>query len=72
MRRYFKKFLVAFVIGFRETLTTVQEDVGSFDISVAILSLYPVTVDPELTFNIFYSASGTAGIVLVELYVAMK
>ena len=59
--------LVAFVIGFRETLTNVEEDVGSFDISVAILSPDPVTVDPELTFSVLYSASGTAGIVLVEL-----
>ena len=61
-------FLLAFVIGFRETLTNVPEDVGSFIISVAILSPNPVAVDPELTFNIFYSASGTAGIVLVEPY----
>ena len=60
-------FLVGFVIGFRETLTTVPEDVGSFDISVAILSPEAVIVDPELTFIVFYSAhSGTAGIVLVE------
>ena len=56
---------VAFVIGFRETLTNVPENVGSFNISVAILSPESVTVDPDLTFNIFYSASGTAGIVLV-------
>jgi hypothetical protein len=54
-------FLVAFVIGFRETLTTVQEDDGSFNISVAVLSPDPVTVDPDLTITVLYSASGTAG-----------
>ena len=59
-------FLVAFVIGFRETLTNVPENVGSFNISVAILSPESVIVDPELVINIVYSASGTAGIVLVE------
>ena len=59
-------FLVAFVIGFRETLTNVPENVGSFNISVAIFSQESVIVDPELILNIVYSASGTAGIVLVE------
>ena len=59
-------FLLEFVIGFRETLTNVQENVGSFDISVAILSPESVIVDPGLVLNIVYSASGTAGIVLVE------
>ena len=54
-------FLLAFVIGFREELTTAPEDVGSFNISVAILSTESVTVDPDLTFNILYSASGVAG-----------
>ena len=62
-------FLVAFVIGFRETLNTVPEDVGSFNIGVAILSPDPVTVDPDITLRVIYSASGTAGIVvIVEQY----
>ena len=54
-------FLVAFVIGFKQNFTTVPEDVGSFEISVAILSPDPVTVVPDVTFE--YSANGTAGIV---------
>ena len=59
MCKYF--FLVAFVIGFREALTVVQEDVGSFDISVAILSPDPVSFNPDVTFRVFYSIRGTAG-----------
>ena len=63
---FFFFFLLEFVIGFRETLTNVPENVGSFNISVAILSPESVIVDPGLILNIVYSASGTAGIVLVE------